>query len=175
MNWNKLKSYLILCKGQLIMLLIGAVLTFWADSAVELVTKVAAWILIVTGVYNVFKAASRREDVYFWIRTAVFLALGLFLLTNPMAVSRLLGRIVGVLLVIQGVKDLRGAVSRPLSIVTLIGGIVLFVLPVTMTNALLTLLGVVLMVVGGIHLLNKIFHTRKLSSGKDTNIVDAAP
>lgn len=175
MNRNQLTSYFDLCKGQLLMLLVGMVLTFWPGSAVALIIKIGGWILLATGIYNVIKSASRRGDTQFWLRTAFFLLVGVYVLLNPVTVTRLLGRIVAVLLIIQGVKDLRGSGSRILGIATVVGGVVLFLLPATLTNALVMVLGVVLIVVGAIHLVEKLFLTRRLDSSSDPDIIDAEP
>lgn len=176
MKTNRLKGYWKLCWPQLLMMLCGLLLAFFPETAVELVNKAAGWILVVTGIYNIAKALSQKgQGVSFWIRTVVYVFLGSFLLIHPMRISALLGRIVGVLLMIQGVKDLRGVASRMLGVATLLGGVILFLIPNTLTNALLILLGVVLIVVGGIHLVEKLFRTRRLGRGGDADIIDAAP
>ena len=157
-------AFLILC---------GAVLILFPDHAVSLVTKLMAWVLVATGVYNVIKLILTRSLSHNPIWTVLYLLVGGYMLSHPMVIADMLGRILGLFLVSQGVSDMTHSThprAKNLGLLTLIAGIVLVVLPRTLTDTLLGLVGLVLIIVGIINLLGK--SGRSLPKG-DPNIIDA--
>lgn len=157
-------AFLILC---------GAVLILFPDHAVSLVTKLMAWVLVATGVYNVIKLILTRSLSHNPIWTVLYLLVGGYMLSHPMVIADILGGILGLFLVNQGVSDMTCSAhprAKNLGLLTLIAGIVLVVLPRTLTDTLLGLVGLVLIIVGIINLLGK--SGRSLPKG-DPNIIDA--
>lgn len=157
-------AFLILC---------GAVLILFPDHAVSLVTKLMALVLVATGIYNVIKLILTRNLSHNPIWTVLYLLVGGYMLSHPMVIADMLGRILGLFLVSQGVSDMTHSAhprAKNLGLLTLIAGIVLVVLPRTLTDTLLGLVGLILIIVGIINLLGK--SGRALPKG-DPNIIDA--
>lgn len=179
MDKNKIKTLWTLFGIPACLILFGLILLLSPDSAVALVTKLIAWILIIAGILTVAKnlmngsAATTMVD---WLWAVLFLLVGGYMLANPLTISNLLGRILGILLVIQGANDLRKSrygAAKTLGAITLVGGIVLILLPRTLTNTLLGFCGLVLIAIGVINLLGKLREYKQLGAGSDPNIIDA--
>lgn len=178
MDMKKLKKLWDLCGMQLLLILFGAILLLFPDSAVALVTKLIAWILVLVGGVMIFKSLSRHEDVKKWIMPALGALAGGYMLANPLVVSNLIGRILGVLLIIQGMNDLRKSryqSAKVLGGLTFGAGLVLMLIPRALVNTLLALVGLVLIVIGVINCADKLRHGGRLEEGSDPNIIDAEP
>ena len=177
MDMNRIKQVLKLCWLELLMILCGAVLVLFPNSAVALATKALAWILVIVGVFRVIgNLNSRGKDLSDWIFAALFLLAGFYMIANPLSISNLIGRIFGVFMILQGLKNLKGSVygsAKVLSTVTLIAGIVLLLLPKTLINTILGFAGLVLIVIGAINLIDKLRHGNRITDGSDPNIIDA--
>lgn len=178
MDTKKLKKLWDLCGMQLLLILFGAILLLFPDSAVALVTKVIAWILVLVGAVMIIKSLSRHEDVKKWIMPALGVLVGGYMLANPLVVSNLIGRILGVLLMIYGLNDLRKSryqSAKVLGGLTFGAGLVLMLIPRALVNTLLALVGLVLIVIGVISCADKLRHSGRLEEGSDPNIIDAEP
>ena len=178
MDLNRIKSVIKTCWLELLFILCGLVLVLSPDTAVALVTKIVAWVLVILGISRVMKNL-KDSAVYWgdWVYAAMFFLVGGYLLVNPLSVANMVGRLFGLLLMIRGLQNLKGSVhgsAKVLSLVTLIAGIVLFLLPKTLVNTVLGFAGLVLMVVGAINLADKLRHGNRLEEGDDPNIIDAA-
>lgn len=177
MDFNRIFTFIKHFASELFLIVCGAVLIFFPNSAVALVTKLMACILIVSGVFGVIKNLNRRtSDFGTWIWPIGYLVAGFYLMANPLTISNLAGRLLGLFLVVTGTQKLRDSSygsSKVLGLVSLVAGIVLVALPKTLINTLLGFCGIVLIVIGGINLLDKLRHDRYLGEGRDPNIIDA--
>lgn len=175
MDRNRIFDIVKICAVPVLMIVLGLVLLFMPDSAVALVTKAAAWILLIIGGAGILGNLS-GATVRSWISAGLYLLIGGYMLANPLTVSNLIGRIFGLVLMVQGFQDLgrsRYGASRVLALVTVAAGVVLLVLPRALTNTVLGFAGLVLIAVGICNLLGRFGQVRKLSSGSDPNIIDA--
>lgn len=174
---EKLKTLWNLCGGYLLLILCGAVLVLLPNSAVALVTKILAWFLVAAGIYNVVKNLTTGESsAKDWIFTVLYLAVGGYMLANPLSISDLVGRILGTLLMIQGLNDLRKSTydsAKFLGGLSFAAGLLLVMIPRTLVNTLLTLVGLVLIVIGVINCVGKLRRGGRLEAGGDPNIIDA--
>lgn len=173
MDKQKLKELGKRYGGGAFLIFCGAVLILFPNHAVSLVTKLMAWVLVATGVYNVIKLILTRHISHSPIWTVLYLIVGGYMLSHPLIIADMMGRILGLFLVSQGVSDMTHAIhprAKTLGMLTLIAGIVLVILPRTLTDTLLGLVGLVLIIVGIINLLGK--SRRSLPKG-DPNIIDA--
>ena len=165
------------CAGEIFMILCGALLLVFPDSAVALVTKIVAWVLVGIGVFKVMKNLKDSATYWGdWVATVLYFLLGGYLLVNPLAISETIGRFLGILLIIHGMSDLRASrygSGRAIGILTAVAGMVLVVIPRTLFNTLLGLAGLVLLIVGIVNLVEKLRHNRCLEQGGDPNIIDA--
>lgn len=174
---NRIKKIWDLLGLHLLLILFGAILLLWPSSAVALVTKIMAWILILAGVWNVIKNLMNRiEGVKSWIWAVLYLVVGGYMLANPLTISDLIGRVLGVMLITQGVRDLRKShqtAGKALGGLTLAAGVILCLMPRTLTNTLLALAGLVLIAIGVINCFSRLRGYRQLEEGSDPNIIDA--
>lgn len=177
MDFNRILTFIKHFASELFLILCGAVLLFFPNSAVALVTKVMAWILIGSGIIKVVQNLDRKKSGFdAWIWPVGYLLVGFFLLSNPLAISDLAGRVLGLFLMITGVQKFREASygsGKALGLVSLVSGVVLMALPKTLINTLLGFCGIVLIVIGAINLIDKLRHDRYLDEGRDPNIIDA--
>lgn len=177
MDMNRILKDAKRCVGEIFMILCGGLLLFFPDSAVALVTKIVAWVLVGIGVFKVMKNLKDSATYWGdWVATVLYFLLGGYLLVNPLAISETIGRFLGILLIIHGMSDLRASrygSGRAIGILTAVAGMVLVVIPRTLFNTLLGLAGLVLLIVGIINLVDKLRHGRYLDQGGDPNIIDA--
>lgn len=177
MDFNRIWTFIKHFASELFLMLCGAVLILFPNSAVALVTKLMACILIGAGVIKAVQNLDRKtSDFGDWIWAAGYFLVGFYLLANPLTISKLAGRVLGLILMISGMQKYRRASygsGRALGLVSLVAGVVLVVLPKTLINTLLGFCGIVLIVIGGINLLDKLRHDRYLDEGSDPNIIDA--
>lgn len=177
MDMNRILKLAKRCAGEIFMILCGAVLLFFPDTAVALVTKIVAWVLVGIGVFKVMKNLKDSATYWGdWVATVLYFLLGGYLLVNPLVISETIGRFLGILLIIHGMSDLRASrygSGRAIGILTAVAGMVLVVIPRTLFNTLLGLAGLVLLIVGIINLVDKLRHGRYLDQGGDPNIIDA--
>jgi uncharacterized membrane protein HdeD (DUF308 family) len=158
------------------MILVGAILLISPDSATALVFRITGWILIGGGAFTAIQAANHPQSSRpaHWLGAALCIIGGIWLLKNPLILSTLPGRFVGIFLVIQGAYDLRSSArSRVTGALTAIAGAVLFLLPRTLTNTVLSLCGIALIVIGVLNLVSRLKNTRRLEDGSKPTIIDA--
>lgn len=173
MDLNKIKLFLKRCGGEIFLIFCGAMLLLFPDTAVALVTKIVAWVLVIWGLVSILSSLKGKVDVKNWIFPALGAIAGGYMLSHPLIISNAIGRVLGLYLVIQGVGDLKKGQSRVLPGITLAAGVILFLLPRTLINTLLGAAGLVLLIVGIINLVDKLRHNRYLNEGSDPKIIDA--
>ena len=176
MNINKLNNLCSTFGFPATIILFGLILLISPDSATALVFQLIGWILVIAGAGKAIFMAKKSaiSNAGGWIAAAVCVAAGIFLLKKPLVLSNLLGRFLGILLLVEGAQDLRRhGENRLMAIITAGAGIVLFLLPRTLANVLLTLCGAVLIIVGVLNLLGRLRNYRQLAEPSDPNIIDA--
>lgn len=166
-------------------IILGLVLLFNPDSASELAAKLLAWALIIIGAGFGFAAgfgeASHRTNHILW--AAVFLIAGFWLLRNPLALAKVIGRVLGLVLMIQGARDIhmqlrfhsgRIVLSAGLlfSAATVLVGLVLLLLPMSTSRIFFTICGIVLICVGAAELIDRYRTKGYLNDGGDSDIID---
>jgi len=177
MDLNKFKLFLKRYGGEVFLIFCGAVLLLFPNTAVALVTRIIAWVLVAIGVFRVMKNL-KDSAAYWgdWVYAVLCFLVGGYLLVNPLVISETIGRLLGLLLIFQGMSNLRTnryGSGKVLGILTLVAGVVLVVIPRTLVNTLLGVAGLVLLIVGIINLVDKLRHNRYLNEGSDPNIIDA--
>lgn len=104
----------------------------------------------------------------------ILMILGFAVVKNPLSLASQLGRFIGILLVLQSVRELTGEIplrSKALSIVTGIAGLVLMLVPMTTSRLLISGCGVLVLVVG-IGMLAEVIRENRNGGPKD-DIIDA--
>ena len=159
-----------------LVILLGLMLLFNPDSASALISKLLGSVLILIGIgFGIAAITGDRDKVSKGITAVILAVTGGWLTRNPLALAAWFGRIVGIVLMINGIQDMKNMRSMGKrfalpGLVTLIG-FVLILLPMTTTRLVFSACGVVVLILGGIMLLDRL-RSKRLDSGDD-KIVDA--
>lgn len=160
-----------------LLILLGAVLTFSPDYASAMIAKILAWVFLAVGIGYVIASLTSRGSVAGKVIFALFfLAIGGWLLKNPLLLAAGIGRFVGIVLVIRSARDVfdsnyRG--GKVLSLAALAVGVVLIVLPMTTSRLVLSLCGIVVLIIGIAMLFDRLRGRRRLNPPEDPDIIDA--
>lgn len=178
MNKNQITKNWQLFAMPALVILVGLILLFNPDSAIALVTGALAWIFIAFGVIRVIVILTGHEGANptKWIWPVLALMVGVYFLKNPLVLANVVGRVIGILIFLEGLDDLRKSrhgAAKILAIITMAIGLILFILPRTLTNTVLGICGLVLIVIGVCNLLSKFRDYKALEEGSDPNIIDA--
>lgn len=176
MKKQEMISFVRLFFVPVLIMVLGLILIFNPDSATVLITKALGSIIILIGIASGISAIFEKKGRSAKAITAVVMAVvGGWLVKNPLALAAWISRFIGVLLVINGLQDI-GQLRRfgktffmPL-IVTAIGA-VLILMPMTTSRLVFTLCGVVVLIIGGAMLLDRLRTQPRLKSAGD--IIDA--
>lgn len=159
-----------------VLIALGLVLIFCPDTASALISKVAGWGLMMAGIIVAVAMVVDRNWSASQILTGIVLVgLGRWLMTHPLAWAAWGGRIVGLLLLLRGIRDFSQSAftqGKVLSAVTALLGLVLILMPMTASRMVFSLCGVVILVVGGGMLAERVWE-KKNWDDDDPNIIDA--
>lgn len=157
------------------LIVLGLVLIFCPDTASALISKVAGWGLMMSGiVVAVAMVVDGNWSVSKILTILVLVGLGRWLMNHPLAWAAWGGRIIGLLLLLRGIRDFTQSVfaqGKVLSVVTAVLGLMLILLPMTASRMVFSLCGVVLLTVGGGILAERIWEKNR--GDDDPNIIDA--
>ena len=176
MKKNSISAFVSRFATPAVLIFLGLVLIFCPDTASALISKVAGWGLMMAGIIvAVAMVVDRNWSVSRILTILVLAALGRWLMTHPLAWAAWGGRIIGILLLLRGIRDFTQsafAQGKVLSVVTAVLGLVLILLPMTASRMVFSLCGVVILVVGGGMLAERIWE-KKNWEDDDPNIIDA--
>lgn len=161
------------------MIAFGLIMLLDPDSAAAMISRLLGWaILLLGGVQLYGKLKSKNYD-----RMVVSLALvagGLWLLNHPLALAKLVGIVLGILLIYHGTSNLKmlGAFdgmsfhsSWVVPGLTALLGAVLIIMPLITTRLVFSLGGIALAVMGIAELVNGL--KNQDHTPQDPNIIDA--
>ena len=159
-----------------VLIVLGLVLIFCPDTASALISKVVGWGLLMAGiVVAVAMVVDSNWSVSKVLTALTLVILGRWLMTHPQAWAAWGGRIIGLLLLLRGIRDFTQSVltqGKVLSILTAVLGLVLILMPMTASRMVFSLCGVVILAVGGGMLAERIWEKRNWEDD-DPNIIDA--
>lgn len=176
MNKNQILSLLSLFALPVVLMVLGLILLIRPDSAAILASNLLAYVLILCGGYYGLCAAlkgsyGRSGRV---ITALICILLGGVLLRNPLFLARNIGRVLGLILAVEGIENLRShSVSKAMAVLTLVGALVLVLAPMTASRLVFSLCGVILLVIGAAQLTERLRIYRKSGGSGDPNIIDA--
>lgn len=176
MKNKNLFGLLQLCVMPVLLMVLGLILLIRPDSAAILASNVLAWVLLGSGVsyglYGILDGPYRRFSRL--LTALICFALGGLLLGNPLFLARNIGRVLGVILAVEGLENLRNhCVSKAMAILTLVGALVLLIAPMTASRLVFSLCGLILLVIGAAQLAERLRRRRLYGSSGDSNIIDA--
>lgn len=170
------------CGGPLLVMVLGAILLIHPDSATVLITKLLGWVLVICaggcGANALLGPKMKRSARLFC--ALGFLWSGIWLLNHPLVLARLLGRVLGLILLAHGgsglyddikAKRLQLTLGNVLSAGSAVLGIVLVLLPMTTTRLLFSLVGIVMLALGLGEIYHRLNRREELPAG-DPNIID---
>lgn len=185
MDKERMKKLLRLYGWQVLVVIVGLVLVFSPDTASALIAKVIGWILIAIGVLLAIGAILGGGDRTRLIVGAVLcLGVGIFVSSFPMVLAEALGRFFGLFLAISGISNVRKALQKKeaelpyqyslvIALLTLVAGVVLMLLPLTLSRIILNICGVVLVVIGVVNIIGAYQERKMLEDGSRPDIIDA--
>jgi uncharacterized membrane protein HdeD (DUF308 family) len=177
MKKNKVLQLLYQLASPVAVILLGLMLIFCPDTATALIARILGWILTIIGIGVGIVAIIDREHAIGKGITAVgFACVGGWIAANPLMLAAWIGRLLGLLIAIRGVRDLmlyasRGY-SRFLALITAAVGVILVVLPLTTSRLVFAACGVVVLLLGVGMLLDRLKQLHYLPQGRD-DIIDA--
>lgn len=176
MKKQDLLSLLSLFAAPLLLIALGLILLFRPDSASGLVALVLGWGILLVGIgFAVSLFAAQRGASFFWkLAAAIFcVGFGSWLVRHPLELAAFIGRLAGIVLLVQGGVDLANGDRRTWSMVTAIAGLVLLLLPMTASRLVFSLCGLIMLIAGIVMLLDRIRRKRLEGGNDDPNIIDA--
>ena len=158
-----------------LVILLGAALLINPDSASVLISRLLGGVLTIVGiVFGIGFFSGRRTSKL--ITALGFLAAGSILSRNPLLLASFAGRIIGLILLVNGIgvflNARRQGIRGLMPLVVTVLGAVLTLMPMTASRLVFALCGLVVAIVGIMMLLERIRRSR-LPGGKDRNIIDA--
>jgi len=159
------------------LVVLGLILLISPDTASALIAKVLGWILTLVGIgIGISAVFDRRAAVGKGFSAVGFVCVGGWLMANPLILAAGMGRFLGMLLLLRGLRDLylrhQEGSSNLLAIITTVAGVVLMVLPMTTSRLILRLCGAGILAIGIAMVLDRLKNRRYLDRGDD-NIIDA--
>ena len=159
-----------------VLIVLGLVLIFCPDTASALISKVVGWGLLMAGiVIAVAMVVDSNWSVSKVLTVLTLVILGRWLMTHPLAWAAWGGRIIGLLLLLRGIRDFTQSAftqGKVLSALTALLGLVLLLMPMTASRMVFSLCGVVVLAIGGGMLAERIWE-KKNGEDDDPNIIDA--
>lgn len=173
--------------GSAILVLVGIVLLVNPDFGSIAVARILGWVLVAVAAICLLAGVLTWPVMGFSTLAGSIagLMLGVYVLNNPLALASLLGWILGIFLVIQGLGSIGEALrlchhgnawrfSMVISIVTLGLGVVLIFAPLTTSRLVMIVAGVVMIACGAGNLITHVRAARCIDKGeKQGNIIDA--
>lgn len=167
-----------LLSAPVFVILLGLLLMADPNVVSVMIASIVGYLLVaggfISGVAAVLAPRGKLGKALFAVVLAAF---GIWLVQNPLILAAGIGRFVGVLILINSLPDLIYAYRQKRSILfhifSVLAGIVLLLLPVTISRLVFTLCGVVVLIIGVIMAVDRIRGRRWLTEGDDPNIIDA--
>lgn len=159
-----------------LLLILGFILLVNPDSAAVMIASFIAWILLATGfgygISGLLGTPSRRVGRL--ITAVCCLAMGSGLMVNPLFLARNIGRVLGLILAVEGIQNLlKHSVSKAMAVLTLAGAVILLMAPMAASRLVFSLCGLILMAIGFAQLMERLRRRRLDGGSQDRNIIDA--
>lgn len=164
---------------------LGLILLLSPDTASALVGKVLAWVTILAaialGAGSILGGAGPRTGRT--VAAVVCGVAGVWMLLNPLFLAGIIGRVLGLYLLLRGLQDGRAnfqlrsgkPVFTPglvLAAVTAVIGLVLILVPLATSRVLFSVIGIVMICVGVAEGIDRLRGPKLLDEGSDPNIID---
>lgn len=159
-DWRNLLRYE---SGSILMILCGVILAMKPDAASALISAVVGWVLIAAGVAALIAGFAAGFGTGTIVTGAVLLIAGAWLHRNPLMIASVLGFVLGLLVLSQGIRAARDAqrIKRGggfwipgavLAALELLIGVRLILSPLSISRLVLSIIGIALIVIGACNL-----------------------
>lgn len=177
MKKQEIFSVLQLFLAPVLVILLGLLLLINPDSASVLISRLLGGILTVLGVGFGISALFSDKKIGKLILAFALFGCGGILAASPLLLASFAGRVVGILLFLDGVTDLVNAHRRGIRglmplLVTILGGI-LILMPMSASRLVFGLCGLAVTVTGIFMLLDRLRRRQLPRGNDDPNIIDA--
>lgn len=150
--------------GSVLMVICGGILAVFPDSASLLVSAVLGWLLIALGVTLVIAGVIGGVYIVTLFQGAFLLAGGAWLHRNPLMIASVLGIVLGLVALSQGLRKGRRAIQLKMygsfwiwdagvAALELLAGLALLLTPLSLSRVVMTLAGIFMVISGGADLL----------------------
>lgn len=165
MKKQELMDFLFQMASPLAMVLAGLILVFCPDAATVLISRLLGWAITLAGIgYGIGAIVDRRKAISRGVTAVGLACIGGFLTANPLLLAAFLGKVIGLLIFLRGLRELflagRQGYGQLLAILVTVAGLALMLLPMTASRLLFSGCGVVILVAGVMMLLSKFRHRR---------------
>lgn len=140
--------------------ILGIIVSFHPSGSLNVLAVLVGILMIVSGIFNLIRVFDPGESHRVWLGIAglLFIALGVYLIRHLHVTVAVIGLIIGIAWIIQGLVALMGGISGPVregkgwwiafGVISLIAGIVVAATPVTSLNVFAVLLGIWFIIMG---------------------------
>ena len=177
MKNNRFVNLLYQLASPIAVTLLGLLLVINPDSASVLIARILGWGLTIVGIgFGIAAIIDRDHAVRKGITAVFFACVGGTLSANPLLLAAWIGRLIGALIAVRGIRDLllhsSYGYSRVLALITTAVGALLVVLPMTTSRLVFSACGLVVLFIGIGMLADRLKNQKYLNKGDD-NIIDA--
>lgn len=156
--------------------LLGLVLLLSPDTATALFSRLLGWVFLLVAISDFLSArAGSKQPI---LRTIVLALIGLWTLMNPLSIAKSLGRILGLTFFIWGSGHIRRNRQDKLTpgivaagVIALVG-IVLFLVPMTVTRLVLNIAGIVIIGISISDGYDRLRGRKRIDGGTNPDIID---
>ena len=178
MKKQEILSVMKLLSTPVFLILLGLLLMADPHVVSAAISGIVGYILIAGGVIGgVAAVIAPRGKLGKALFSIVLAAFGIWLVQNPLILAAWIGRVLGILIIINVLPDLVYAVKQKRSFLfhalAVVAGGVLVMLPMTASRLVFTLCGIAVLVIGAVMFGDRIRGRRWLTAGEDPNIIDA--
>ena len=160
----------------LALVLAGLILVFCPDAATILISRLLGWILTLVGIgFGIGAILNHSKAISRGITSVGLVCIGGFLSANPLLLAAFAGKLIGILILLRGIRELFLARNRGSGIllagILTAAGFLLTLLPMTASRLLFSGCGLLILAAGVWMLIQKL-RNRQLPPGKPP-IIDA--
>lgn len=167
---------LFLLASPIAVILLGLLLVFNPDFASGFLSRVLGWMLCVIGIgFGVAAIVDGERILQRGIAAVLLVCIGATLSAKPLLLASWIGRIIGLLIALRGIRDLQGdwGQNHTLAWITIAVGVILVLLPMTTSRLVFSVCGLVVLFIGIGMLADRLRKQKQLPGGDDDNIIDA--
>ena len=162
--------------------ILGIVVTFHPTGSLTVIAVLLGVLLIISGIFHLIRVFDAAEQHRIWLGIAglVFIVAGVVLIRHLNLTLALIGLLIGIDWIIQGVTSLVAALADGpregriwwafFGVVSLIAGIVVVVAPLSSVTVLAVLLGMWFVVMGLLEVIGSFMLRRASSSARMTSV-----